>query len=139
MIKGITVKETNPININDNLTAVMERIATLMQDSVVDTVIAGGRPLAWAPVKSGRRPLFGTGRLWSTLTSEAGDSWAEVSWGAGLRYARIHQKGGIAGVGHRSNIIARPVHIQEEDVVAIRQMIVQQVLFSTSFGASVIT
>ena len=50
------------------------------------------------------------GGLRSTIQRESGDGEASISAGLGsnLRYARIHQLGGLTGRGHKAKIPARP-------------------------------
>ena len=91
-----TETSRNPIVINDDLSTLLPEVAEILEDSVMETVLVGGRPVRWHPTKSGRPPLRGRGVLWSTLDQEIGSNYAQVSWGAGLAYARIHQHGGLA-------------------------------------------
>ena len=133
-----TETSRNPIVINDDLSTLLPEVAEILEDSVMETVLVGGRPVRWHPTKSGRPPLRGRGVLWSTLDQEIGSNYAQVSWGAGLAYARIHQHGGLAGRNHSANIIARPVQIQTEDIEKIRELFVGKVVFTTNIGASIL-
>ncbi|MDR1398107.1 MAG: phage virion morphogenesis protein [Desulfarculales bacterium] len=64
--------------------------------------------------KGGGKTLTDTARLRNSITSEVnGDS---VLVGSNVKYARIHQLGGMAGKGHKITIPARPyLGISKED------------------------
>ena len=77
---------------------------------------AGGRPKKWAPRSPGyglrmrkvgkEKTLIVSGNLMNSITSQVeGD---KLVVGSNLVYARIHQKGGMAGKGLKSKIPARP-------------------------------
>ncbi len=76
--------------------------------------------------------LQDTGRLRRSYTGRGQDSIYELSthqlaFGSTVRYARIHQEGGVSGKGHRSRIPARPLTILDEDRKEIRRIFTQYV------------
>lgn len=87
--------------VNPNLSKIMQNVAELMEDSVKLNFIEGGRP-AWEPLKSniaGRKQAFyPPGSLYRSIKKSSGDTWAEVSAGEGLPYARIQQEGGFVNI-----------------------------------------
>ena len=126
----LDVEVKNPVEVNDDFRAFLPEVAELLEDSIIETVLSGGRPTRWLPTKSGKPPLKGRGVLWSTLEQEVGQSYAQVSWGSGLPYAWIHQKGGWAGRNRSVYIPARPVLIQKEDIDTIRKKLIQTVIIT---------
>ena len=59
------------------------------------------------------------GTLAVSVTTDYGNGWASI--GSNVPYARIHQKGGPAGRGHKVNIPARPYSgVSPEALEAIR-------------------
>lgn len=130
MINIVTERSKNPITVNDDFSKFLPRVAEILEESIIETVLVGGRPSKWIPTKSGLPPLKGRGVLWSTLKKETGSNYAQAGWGSGLKYAWIHQKGGWAGRNHASYIPARPQTIQKQDIDTIRKMFVRTVLFS---------
>lgn len=113
------------VKINRDLSKAMRGVAQIMKRSIKLNFQAGGRPVPWMPKKDGTaRPLWGSGVLRSTLRSEYGKNYAEAAMGAGLKYAWIHQKGGLAGRGHKANIPARPYMVlQREDLENIAKLV----------------
>lgn len=77
---------------------VMEDIATYGENSTRDRFMTGTGPdgNAWKPshrvTEKGGKTLIDSSRLLSSITSQAGDNFAE--WGSNAIYAAIHQVGG---------------------------------------------
>ena len=112
------------------LTAAMALIAGDMETQTVLRFDAETAPdgKGWQPSqrarKQGGKTLTDTARLRQSLTSRAGDDYAEV--GTNMIYARIHQLGGSAGRGGAATIPARPyLGFGEADKANIKQIIVQ--------------
>ena len=87
----------------DGLTGKFENLSTPLKQcglaglrSIAKTFKAGGRPVRWKPSKraemQGGKTLIDTARLARSITMDAGTK--SVSWGANVKYARIHQLGG---------------------------------------------
>lgn len=90
-------------------------VRSLMRSQSAKTKGKGKGRKSNAPVKMHKKlQLKGMqgGGLRSTIQTETRDDAVVISGGKGigsnLRYARIHQLGGMAGRGHRSKIPARP-------------------------------
>ncbi len=90
-------------------------VRSLMRQQSAKTKGKGKGRKGNAPVKMHKKlQLKGMqgGGLRSTIQTEIRDDAVVISGGKGigsnLRYARIHQLGGMAGRGHRSKIPARP-------------------------------
>lgn len=76
---------------------VWNAIDEIVIDSIHKTFDEEGRPSQWTPSKKvfkGGKTLYGTGVLYNSVGPSArGPDFTEVSWGAGLPYARAHQYG----------------------------------------------
>lgn len=82
--------------------------------------------------RKGRRAKADSGRFGKTLVDKGqlqGSLSAAVTadavfWGSNLEYARIHQKGGKAGRGHKTTIPARPyIGVNDEDNEEIKAIL----------------
>ena len=124
MIKIDLRQEGDPRPRRD-ISKAMEKVATIMRRSIELNFKAGGRPTSWLPLKKGTgKPLWGAGVLRGTLRTHSGGNFAEAAIGGGLPYAWIHQRGGMAGRGHKANIPARPYMVlQREDLDRIGKML----------------
>ncbi len=107
----------------------MDVVGKYMLDSVRQNFIRGGRPEPWQPLaKGGPSFLFQTGTLMRSIYETSGPTWAQIQT-AGLPYAAIHQFGGWAGRGHKSNIPSRPYMLfQKEDYDFIRNLFKDQLV-----------
>lgn len=80
--------------VNADLSEVMRAVALLMEESVKLNFIEGGRPVHWEATKRGTRAFYPFGDLFYSIRKISGATWAEVSAGDNLPYARIQQAGG---------------------------------------------
>jgi phage gpG-like protein len=91
-----------------------EKVARNLELSIKTNFSAGGRPSNWAAKKNGEPShLFKSGRLFQSITSGFGESYAEsgVETGNVLPYTFAHQFGYAP-----KNLVARPfVLFQDED------------------------
>jgi phage gpG-like protein len=71
--------------IESNLKQVLDKIGKYMVGSVQQNFAEGGRP-AWEPIKSvvTGRPLFRSGKLFSSIRYEVGETSVEITAGEGL-------------------------------------------------------
>lgn len=106
-----------------NATPVMTAVAGVMLDAVMENFARAGRP-AWAGLKNpGKRRLGGqvlidSARLKNSITPRADANSAIV--GTNVKYAAIHQFGGMAGRGRKVKIPARPfLQLTEADEAKI--------------------
>jgi len=78
----------------NDMSPVMETIGEILAASVARNFEEARSPdgTPWKPVKSGKRPLFGSGRLRDSINYQTYGNKAEV--GTNLGYAAIHQFGG---------------------------------------------
>lgn len=103
---------------NLNFTSTFEKIARHMELSIKRNFAEGGRPETWTPLKKNGQPshLYKTGKLFGTMGSNFGETFAEAGAMTLLPYSWVHQRGG------GNNIPARPyVLFQQEDIDFIMQ------------------
>jgi len=116
-----------------NLLPVMKTIGDVVRTSAVRNFEVGGRP-KWAPLsprtilkKGHSRPLIDSSILMGSINYKAHSD--RVGVGTNRVYARIHQLGGKAGRGKKTDIPARPfLGVQPEDVVEIRETLYDYLL-----------
>ena len=103
-------------NAAQDRTPIMRSIAGTMESAVLQNFEAGGRP-KWLGLKYRQgTPLVDTENLMNSITSYYDNNVAEV--GTNEPYAAIHQFGGKAGRGQKTDIPARPFLVltpQDED------------------------
>ena len=80
--------------------ALLDDIGTIMLRSVFQNFESGGRPVAWPPsqrvVKKGGKTLVQSGALEASgMIADRTEDSITASFGVGLRYAAIHNFGGI--------------------------------------------
>lgn len=93
-------------NAAQDCTPIMRSIAGTMESAVLQNFDVGGRP-AWLPIKYRKgTPLVDTENLMNSIISYYDNNVAEV--GTNEPYAAIHQFGGKAGRGRKTDIPARP-------------------------------
>lgn len=89
-----------------NRTSLMRSIAGTIESAVLQNFDQGGRP-KWLGLKYRKgTPLVDTENLMGSITSRYNNDSAEV--GTNEPYAAIHQFGGMAGLGRKVKIEARP-------------------------------
>lgn len=136
-----------------DLTPAMREIGEIVRTSVIRNFEAGGRPERWKPhaaatimrgisrrqftkgvsprAGSSRRlargkVLIDTGRLQNSIHPAPYRNGVVV--GTNVKYARIHQLGGLAGRGRKVAIPARPyLMVQDEDWGPIKEAILRRI------------
>lgn len=87
--------------VNSNLTGTMKRVENAIKASVMETLVTGGRQ-RWQPLQPnvfGRTQAFyPPNRLAMSVVSRSGEDFAEVSAGAGLRYAMAQHQGSVNAI-----------------------------------------
>lgn len=84
--------------VNADLSEKMKQIAKLMEDSIRQNFIEGGRPSTWQLTKEGGNPFYPLGKLYNSIRSISDKNSATAWAGDGLIYARRQQLGGYANV-----------------------------------------